>query len=179
LSQGDGLQSRRALLARPVALLPAPGALDVQTRPISFSRRRLLQTGGVAALLLSVPGLWRLRTSFFAGGVPAYLKRETYEPLVGSSFVATESRKRLQLVSVDGIGSGPDSFSLIFRIPPGAPPLGPVVHGLRHPRIGAIDLVLLPVGRAVHGQSYQSIVNRDRRVARKEAPSLGQQSVSR
>jgi hypothetical protein len=174
LSRDHTLQTRRALLARPAALLPAPGPLDVQTQPVSLSRRRLLQAGGATALLLCVPGLWRLRGSFFAGGEPAYLKRETYEPLVGSTFVAAESRKSLKLVSVDSIGDSPDSFSVLFRAPLGAAPLGPVVRGLRHPRIGTVDLELLPVGRAVHGQSYQGIVNRDRPVARKEALSHGQ-----
>lgn len=167
-------QSRRALLARSGALLEPPGPLEGTGPTAKISRRRLLQAGGATAALIAVPGLWRLQRSVFARGVPAHLRRETYDPLVGSSFAAAESRQSLQLVAVDQLRHSPDGFSLLFRARRGAAPLGPVVRGLRHPEIGSVDLVLLPVGRAVHGQSYQSIVNRDRPVARKEALSHGQ-----
>ena len=175
MSPGDGLQSRRALLARPAALLEAPQALGGTGLSAglgtTFSRRRLLQAGGVGAALLSIPGLWRLQRSVFAGGVPEYLRRETYDPLVGSSFAVAGSRQSLQLAAVDALRHNPDGFSLLFRARRGEAPLGPVVHGLRHPKLGSVDLVLLPVGRGIHGQSYQSIVDRDRHVARKEVGS--------
>jgi hypothetical protein len=175
LSRGDLLQSRRALLARPAALLEAPKPLGgtglTAGLATPFSRRRLLQAGGVGAALLSIPGVWRLQRSVSAGGVPEYLRRETYEPLVGSSFAIAGSRQSLKLAAVDRLRHSPDGFSLLFRARRGAAPLGPVVRGLRHPKLGEVDLVLLPVGRAIHGQSYQSIVDRDRHVARKEVGS--------
>jgi hypothetical protein len=178
LSRSDALQSRRALLARPAALLEAPRSLAGTGLSAglgtTFSRRRLLQAGGVGAAVLSVPGLWRLQRSVFAGGVPEYLRRETYVPLVGSSFAVAGSRQDLKLVAVNRLKHSADGFSLLFRARRGAAPLDPVVRGLRHPALGSVDLVLLPVGRAVHGQSYQSIIDSDRHVARKEVGRHGQ-----
>jgi hypothetical protein len=169
LSPGDELQSRRALLARPLGLLDVPAPVGHGTLDATISRRTLLLVGGAGAALLGVPGLVRLKRLAFPGGVPAYLKRETYEPLVGSSFTVPGTGHSLKLLSVEGLKHSPGGFSLIFRARKGASPFGPVIDGLRHPRLGAIGLVLLPVERPVHGQSYQAIV--DRHVTRKEVGS--------
>jgi len=153
--------TRAAVTARPG--WNGPGA--------AFSRRALLQTGGVAAALLFVPGLRSVARS--AGELPAYLRLETYEPLVGSSFAVAGTRRSLRLVAVDRLRHNPDGFSLLFRSRRGERPPAPEIRGVRHPALGPVDLVLLPVGRALHGQTYQSILNPHRPVARKESSNHG------
>jgi hypothetical protein len=156
-------------LSRGDLLVEAPGYPGLST---PFSRRALLQAGGVAGVLaaLGLGGAARLTRGVV---IPAYLRRETYEPLVGRWFAVAGTHRSLQLVAVERIRHSTDGFSLLFRLRRGARPLGPVLRGVRHPAVGSADLVLLAVGRGVHGQSYQSIVNRDP-VAEKRAKFDGQ-----
>jgi hypothetical protein len=117
----------------------------------ALSRRRLLQLGCAAAVVAAVPVATEpLRQA------PAALRRSTWLPLVGERFAVASVP--LRLVEVRGRD---DAFALLFH---GArrPRLEQAVRRIAHPAMGAVDLLIVPVGLPRRGQDYEVVINRRR-----------------
>jgi len=127
-----------------------------------LTRRRLLQSGGVALVAVAVGELPALASP--ARGAAA-LRRSTFAPLVGDEFMLDDVR--VQLAAVDRYGRGrartardsDAAFVLIFHAPKRAPRLEQAVMTIRHPRIGAVELLVSPAGTGRRGLDYTAVVD--------------------
>jgi uncharacterized protein DUF6916 len=97
---------------------------------------------------------------------PSQYLVETFTPHVGSEFkAAVDGGKSLALALVE-VQPGPSSpqvlqFSLVFRGPL-EPVLPQRVVQLQHPRLGELDLFLVPIAKEAQGIMYQAVFNRFR-----------------
>jgi hypothetical protein len=140
-----------------------------------ITRRGLLAAGGAAVVGLALAELSHV--SGVAGvlgsrdaGVPAYLRRSSFVPLVGDRFVlqAADRRAVVRLTAVDDLGviaaagAHPgldDAFALAFHGPPGMR-LDQDVMTLSHASLGSFKLLVSPSGTGHHGQDYAAVINR-------------------
>ena len=95
-------------------------------------------------------------------GGPAYLRRETYLPLVGSAFVAhlPETRAlKVRLIQARQLRGPGEAFTLVFRAHrPAAAEEG--IYRFVHPSLGEFELFANPVGRGVKELDLEAVVNR-------------------
>jgi hypothetical protein len=139
-----------------------------------ITRRRLLKTGAVAALVAGAGGAGRALAGVGGSdlgdgpgiGMPrggaAYLHRGTYAPLVGSEFKVLRPggrTLRMKLVAAQARPGVGDSFSLLFR---GRRTTGVEsgIYRLEHPLMGSFELFLNPVERGVKGLNLEAVINR-------------------
>ncbi|UJF33807.1 DUF6916 family protein [Paenibacillus hexagrammi] len=66
----------------------------------------------------------------------------------------------LQLTEVEDRGTNDwvEQFSLLFRGPLAAP-LQQNLYGLQHETLGAVDWMLVPVGKDTEGYTYEAVFN--------------------
>jgi hypothetical protein len=117
------------------------------------SAGRALAGGGASDL--EGPGIARPR------GGSAYLRRASYAPLVGTDFrmqVPGRRTLRVKLVEARRLRGPGEAFSLLFRGRRADIPGG--IYRIDHPRLGAFDLFVSPVGRGVKGLELEAVVNR-------------------
>lgn len=148
--------------------------IDGQTDSGRLSRGKLLKTGAVAVLIAGAGGAGRALAGGNGADVsdkprigkphggPAYLHRETYVPLVGSTFKLHrpgERTLRLKLVSATKLPSVGESFSLLFQ---GRRTAGvdSGIYRLEHPRMGSFELFVSPVGRDVNDLDLEAVIYR-------------------
>jgi hypothetical protein len=117
----------------------------------AISRRRLLQLGCAAAVVAAAP----MATDHLLQAAPP-MHRSTWLPLVGERFAVDTTRLRLEEVR-----GRDDTFALLFH---GArlPRLEQAVRRIAHPAVGAVDLLIVPVGIGRRGQDYEVVINRGR-----------------
>jgi hypothetical protein len=145
--------------------------VDVPAHGCRVTRGGLIKAGAAAALVvggggagralagaapdLDGPGIGKPR------GGPAYLRRATYAPLVGTEFrVHVPGRRtlRVKLAEARKLGGPGEAFSLLFRGRRSDVEGG--VYRIDHPRLGAFELFVNPVGRGVKGLDLEAVVNR-------------------
>ena len=88
----------------------------------------------------------------------AVYRRRSYEPLVGHSFELEHPNGTpvtAELTEVEELPGPGECFSLVFRVPDGAP-LVQNTYGITHPVLGQLSLFLVPVGP----NQLQAVVNR-------------------
>lgn len=98
--------------------------------------------------------------------MPSVLERLTaddFSPLVGESFELPSPLPPLELVSVTPARhrAAPPAragFSLIFRGPSTAP-LGQGLVALSHPRLGAAEIFIVPIGAGDGTRDYEAVFN--------------------
>jgi hypothetical protein len=143
---------------------PAPGR--------RVTRGGLIKAGAAAALVVGAGGAGRALAGGDASdldgpgigkprGGSAYLRRATYAPLVGTNFrVHVPGRRtlRLKLVEARTLGGHGESFSLLFRGRRADVEGG--MYRIDHPRLGAFELFVNPVGRGAKGLELEAVVNR-------------------
>jgi hypothetical protein len=136
------------------------------------TRGGLIKAGAAAALVVGAGGAGRALaggdTSITEGpgigkprGGPAYLRRATYAPLVGTDFrVHIPGRRtlRVKLVEARKLRGPGEAFSLLFRGRRAQVEGG--IYRIDHPRLGAFELFVNPVGRGVKGLDLEAVVNR-------------------
>ena len=87
---------------------------------------------------------------------------ETFQPLIGSSFVIAGSDDALELVEANALGSGPsgsrDPFSLLFLRRSNAVLLDDT-YTLTHPALGSFEMFIVPVAQDAEGVRYEAIFN--------------------
>lgn len=129
----------------------------------TLTRREILKLGALAAALVAAPGLRYLS----ADDAPPFLRRSTFEPLVGSTFTLRSPDGAVVSARLESIedtaavrrGASPErAFSLQFRGERREAQQGTYV--LSHRELRRFSLFVVPVGRGVHGQTYQAVVNR-------------------
>jgi hypothetical protein len=86
-----------------------------------------------------------------------------FEPLIGSAFAVDRAGggAAAELVSVTPGRAGPGGrvgFSLVFRAATPAA-WGQGTYPLTHPRLGRLDLFLVPVGREAGGLLLEAVFN--------------------
>lgn len=84
---------------------------------------------------------------------------DRFEPLVGSRFMLwldDETGLPAQLIEVRAAPGSRCGFSLTFEGPP-EPALPQHIYRLQHPQLDALDLFLVPVGRAAAGLHYEAV----------------------
>lgn len=149
--------------------------MDAAADARGLTRGGLIKAGAAAALVVGAGGAGRalagaqpaaagLEGSAIgkARGGPAYLRRTTYLPLVGSDFrvrIPDAGTLRLKLVEARALRSPGDAFSLLFRGRRRAGVEGGI-YRIEHPALGGFDLFVNPVGRGVKGLELEAIVNR-------------------
>ncbi len=91
------------------------------------------------------------------------LTKDSWSAYLGGSFELTAGERdamALILAEVAGLGSGGagrrDPYSLTFRGPP-TPILPQRIYRIRHPRMGELDLFLVPIGPDAEGMRYEAI----------------------
>lgn len=139
-----------------------------------LTRSGLIKAGGAAALAagaggfvgraLAGGGRGELAGSGVgkAHGGPAYLRRATYTPLVGTDFrvhVPGEKTLRLKLIEARALKGPGDAFSLLFRGRRQAD-VKSGTYRIEHRTIGSFDLFVNPVGRGVKGLDLEAVINR-------------------
>jgi hypothetical protein len=92
------------------------------------------------------------------------LLRPVYEEHLNSIFhlpVSEAETIDLELVRVNATNAPPgyESFSIVFRAPPGTPP-AQGLYTLRHEHMGTSDLLLVPVERDQAGVYFEAVFNR-------------------
>jgi uncharacterized protein DUF6916 len=146
--------------------------VDAQTGPRRVTRGGLIKAGAAAALVvgggtagralagggasdLEGPGIGKPR------GGAAHLRRATYAPLVGTDFrvhVPARRTLRVKLVEARKLRGPGEAFSLLFRGRRADVEGG--IYRIDHPRLGAFELFVSPVGRGVKGLDLEAVVNR-------------------
>jgi hypothetical protein len=131
----------------------------------AFTRGGLIKAGAAAAFVV---GAGRALGGALEGPAigkshdgPAYLRRTTYAPLVGTDFrVHVPGRRSLhvELVEARKLRGSNDAFSLLFRgrrtnVDGGT-------YRIDHRALGAFELFLNPVGRGVKGLELEAVINR-------------------
>lgn len=141
----------------------------------SFSRRQILSAAGALAAASLAPGLLRnlpVAQLFPASSAPDEMELilRRFTPHVASEFlIRTGTRHTERVILVEATAWEPppggqrglegESFSLIFA-GAGAKAFEDGIFTVSHPSMGAFPLFLVPVGRAVHTQRYQAVVDR-------------------
>jgi hypothetical protein len=132
-----------------------------------------MKAGALAALALGAGGAGRALGGTAGVGVAAsalgkprggaaYLRRESFLPLVGTDFGVHRPRARalrVKLIEARQLRGPGESFSLLFH----ARKRGGLDEGtyrLEHPSLGSFELFVSPVGRGVKGQDLEAIINR-------------------
>jgi len=129
-----------------------------------LTRAEALKLGALGLAFAAVP----LLQYAAADDAPPFLRRSTFEPLVGSPFTLTSpdgAALRVRLSDVEDTAAArrgaprERSFSLLFR---GESRRDAVqgTYGVAHRDLRPFALFIVPVERGVRGQSYQAIVNR-------------------
>ena len=95
---------------------------------------------------------------------PSQYRVETFTPHIGSAFKVTMQAGAslgLELVEVQPGPTSPKvmQFSIFFR-GPREPALSQRMYHLQHPRLGEMDLFLVPVAQEPQGMMYQAVFNR-------------------
>ena len=136
------------------------------------TRGSLIKAGAAAALVVGGGGAGRALAGGGASdlegpgiakpqGGSAYLRRASYAPLVGTDFrVHVPGRRtlRVKLVEARRLRGPGEAFSLLFRGRRADITGG--IYRIDHPRLGAFDLFVSPVGRCVKGLELEAVVNR-------------------
>ena len=138
-----------------------------------LTRGRLLKASALAALAASAGGAGAALAGVAGAGAPssalgkpkggpAYLRRETFVPLVGTHFSVQRpgaSPLRVRLIEAKKLRGVGESFSLLFRGRARAVS-GDGTYRFEHPALGAFDLFASPVGRGVKGLDFEAVINR-------------------
>jgi hypothetical protein len=146
---------------------------------LTLTRRRLIQVGGGAAAVLYLDRLPVLALADTTA--PAFLRRSSYAPLVGSQFQAVGAGATLTLTAVSDLVRAQDepafvgrddAFALSF-VGPADVVLAGGTHELAHPTLGSFAIFITPVQRPAETQSYELVVDRSVALgaARQEAPT--------
>ena len=91
-----------------------------------------------------------------------FVRAGTFEPLVGAEFVSREPSATFVLIDVEAYGVQPEAprtepFTLTFVAEPG---LDQRIYELEHPRLGRLDLFLVPIGPGPDGRArYEAVFN--------------------
>ena len=138
-----------------------------------LTRSGLIKAGAAAALAVGASGTGaalagRSSTPSMGPGIksakggPAYLRRSSYAPLVGTNFrfhLPGAQALKLKLVEARPLRGPGESFSLLFR---GRRQLD--IEGgtyrIEHRALGSFELFVNPVGRGVKGLDLEAVVNR-------------------
>ena len=146
--------------------------MDASPQGRRITRGGLIKAGAAAALVagggsagralagggssdLEGPGIRKPR------GGSAHLRQATYAPLVGTEFqvhVPGRPSLRVKLVEARALRGPGEAFSLLFRGRRATVEGG--IYRLDHPRLGAFELFVNPVGRGVKGLDLEAVVNR-------------------
>jgi hypothetical protein len=146
--------------------------VDVPAHGRRVTRGGLIKAGAAAALVVGAGGAGRALAGGDAAdldgpgigkprGGSAYLRRATYAPLVGTEFrvhVPGRDALRVKLVEARKLRSPGEAFSLLFRGRRAEVEGG--IYRIDHPRLGAFELFVNPVGRGVKGLDLEAVVNR-------------------
>src|SRR6478672_2811388 len=138
-----------------------------------LTRGRLLKASALAALAASAGGAGAALAGVAGAGAPssalgkpkggpAYLRRETFVPLVGTDFrvhLPGTRPVRVKLIEAKPLRGVGESFSLLFRGNKRAE-IGDGIYRFDHPALGGFDLFASPVGRGVKGLDLEAIINR-------------------
>lgn len=138
-----------------------------------LTRGGLIKVGAVAALTVGAGGAGRALAGTAGIGVaasglgkpsggPAYLRRATFVPLVGTDFRVHrpgERALRVKLIEAKKLAGPGESFSLLFHTRARAGVDGGI-YRLEHPSLGGFDLFVSPVGRGVRGLDLEAVINR-------------------
>ena len=147
--------------------------MDERNENRGLTRGGLMKAGAVAALAVGAGGAGRALAGTAGVGVAAsglrkprggaaYLRRETFVPLVGTDFrvhrpgTGTLRVKLIEARQLRGVG---ESFSLLFRGRARAGVDGGT-YRLEHPSLGGFELFVSPVGRGVKGLDLEAVINR-------------------
>ncbi len=147
--------------------------MDEQPESRGLTRHGLIKAGAVAAVAFGAGGTERaLAGATGAGGPgsglgkpsggPAFLRHETYIPLVGTDFSVHRpgaGTLRVKLIQAQQLPSVGEAFSLLFH---GRARAGVAsgTYRLEHPSLGDFDVFLSPVGRGVKGLDLEAVINR-------------------
>ncbi len=132
-----------------------------------LTRRRLIQIGGTATAAVYL-ARFAPPAAAAAGGVPGFLVRSSYLPLVGAAFAVAGGSGPLILNAVSdlvraqaepALAGSDDAFALSFAGSPDAV-LGSGIHELSQPALGAFSVFIAPVDRAPGTQAYEVVVDR-------------------
>jgi uncharacterized protein DUF6916 len=147
--------------------------MDERNDNRALTRGGLIKVGAAAALAVGAGGT-RSALAGDAGagadasglgkpkGGPAYFRRESYVPLIGTHFLLRlpEGRRlRVKLIDASPRGVVGESFSLLFSGRRQAGIEGGI-YRLEHPSLGRFDLFVNPVGRGVRRLHLEAVVNR-------------------
>jgi cystathionine beta-lyase family protein involved in aluminum resistance len=147
--------------------------VDAAAQPGGISRGSLIKAGAAAALAVGAGSAGRVIADAHsaaglqgpgigkARGGSAYLRRSTYQPLVGSTFrvhVPGAKTLRVKLVEARALRGPGDAFSLLFRGRRSDVEGG--LYRIEHPALGAFELFVSPVGRGVKGLDLEAVINR-------------------
>jgi hypothetical protein len=138
-----------------------------------LTRSGLIKAGAAAALAVGASGTGaalagRSSAERVGAGIkspkggPAYLRRSSYVPLVGTTFrfhVPGAHALRLKLVEARALRGPGESFSLLFRGRRGVDLKGGT-YRIDHLALGSFELFVNPVGRGVKGLDLEAVVNR-------------------
>ncbi|MEX1103053.1 MAG: hypothetical protein WED87_02315, partial [Dehalococcoidia bacterium] len=103
-------------------------------------------------------------TTSMPDDLPPILELGHFDSLVGESFVVAVEHRELRLELTDAVRlprhsrRAQDPFALHF-VGPAGPQLPQGIHRLRHPRLGQVDVFLVPIGSDDRGVSYEAIFN--------------------
>jgi hypothetical protein len=145
-----------------------------------LTRRRLIQIGGTATAAVYL-ARFAPPAAAASGGVPGFLVRSSYLPLVGAPFAVAGGSGPLILNAVSdlvraqaepALAGSDDAFTLSFAGSPDAV-LGSGIHELSQPALGAFSVFIAPVDRAAGTQAYEVVVDRSLpgAVAARRAPA--------
>jgi hypothetical protein len=138
-----------------------------------LTRGGLIKAGAAAALAVGVGGTGRALAGGHTAdslergigsprGGPAYLRRSSYAPLVGTDFrihVPEGRALRLKLVEARKLRGPGEAFSLLFRGRRRVDVAGGT-YRIEHGALGSFDLFVSPVGRGVKGLELEAVINR-------------------
>jgi len=85
----------------------------------------------------------------------------TFEPHIGDAFTITAEPQAIELVLAEVTiladrPGGRDPFSLLFQGPP-QPLLPQAIYRLEHPRLGPLEIFIVPLGQDAAGARYEAI----------------------
>jgi hypothetical protein len=92
--------------------------------------------------------------------VPEDLTARAFSGHVGEAFRVHRGGSgplEVELVSVEGEPEG-RPFSVVFRGPADAP-LSQGIHRMEHPKMGSLDIFLVPIGPDGEGFLYEAVFN--------------------
>lgn len=138
-----------------------------------LTRGGLIKAGAAAALAVGASGTGaalagRSSAESVPSGIrspkggPAYLRRSSYSPLVGTNFrfhAPGAQPLKLKLVEARMLRGPGESFSLLFRGRRQVDIKGGT-YRIEHRALGSFELFVNPVGRGVKGLDLEAVVNR-------------------